>query len=281
MLTNDPSEPVGIFVLQHLLPNRIRLKLIRGSQKNVIEVVSSLGGHWHGASLSLIVSNPPSLTNLTADLYKMGWWLQAPHPYLSANPKTNPWVQISLEIGASLIGGSLGGVLGQSFGFFMAGPPGAATGSFLGLVIGAVAATESLDHFQQKSDLNTELNSAKIRVSSRLASRLGEEAGTMAGLRIGGFVAGPLGASAGALIGTILFGQIAEDASLNRSKQWRTPLQWLTQTGRTAAGEAASQNLFGLLGGAILQNPGKKAGEKLGLYLGRRINWQNLKPITN
>jgi hypothetical protein len=148
-------------------------------------------------------------------------------------------------------------------------------------VIGAVAATESLDNFQRKSDLNTELNSAKTRVSSRLASRLGEEAGAMAGLRIGGLLAGPLGASAGALIGTLLLGQIGEDAALHRSEQWRTPLQWLTQTGRSAAGEAASQNLFGLLGGAILQNPGRKAGEKLGLYLGRRINWQNLKPLTD
>jgi hypothetical protein len=100
-------------------------------------------------------------------------------------------------------------------------------------------------------------------------------------LRIGGLLAGPLGASAGALIGTLLLGQIGEDAALHRSEQWRTPLQWLTQTGRSAAGEAASQNLFGLLGGAILQNPGRKAGEKLGLYLGRRINWQNLKPLTN
>ncbi|NBR44040.1 MAG: hypothetical protein EBT85_03050 [Synechococcaceae bacterium WB5_2B_268] len=247
-----------------MLPKRIRLKLIHGSYKNVIEVASSLGGHWHGASRSLIVLNPPTLSQVSANLYNQGWWLQAPHPLLVANPKTNPWEQIGLEIGASLIGASVGGALGQSFGFFIAGPPGAATGSFLGLVIGAVAATESLDNFQRKSDLNTELNSAKTRVSSR-----------------GGLIAGPLGASTGALIGTLLLGQIGEDAALHRSEQWRNPLQWLTQTGRSAAGEAASQNLFGLLGGAILQNPGRKAGEKLGLYLGRRINWQNLKPLTN
>jgi len=281
VLTRDLNEPMGIFALQHMLPKRIRLKLIYGSHKKVIEVASSLGGRWHGASRSLIILNPPTLSQVAANLYNQGWWLQAPHPLLATNLKTNPWEQIGLEIGASLIGASVGGALGQSFGFFIAGPPGAATGSFLGLVIGAVAATESLDNFQRKSDLNTELNSAKTRVSSRLASRLGEEAGAMAGLRIGGLLAGPLGASAGALIGTLLLGQIGEDAALHRSEQWRTPLQWLTQTGRSAAGEAASQNLFGLLGGAILQNPGRKAGEKLGLYLGRRINWQNFKPLTN
>ena len=115
MLTRDLNEPVGIFALQHMLPKRIRLKLIYGSHKKVIELASSLGGRWHGASRSLIVLNPPTLSQVAANLYNQGWWLQAPHPLLATNLKTNPWEQIGLEIGASLIGASVGGALGQSF----------------------------------------------------------------------------------------------------------------------------------------------------------------------
>ena len=114
-----------------------------------------------------------------------------------------------------------------------------------------------------------------------MAGRIGEEAGAIAGLRIGGLIAGPIGAGAGALIGSLLLAQLGEDAALQQTKQWRKPITWLEKTGKAAAGEATSQTLFGLIGGALLKSPGKKAGEKLGLYLGLRINWQNFNLMPN
>lgn len=197
----------------------------------------------------------------------------------------NPWEQVTLEVGASLIGAGLGEPLGRWLGGGLAGPAGAAAGSFLGLVLGAVLATESLGWAQRSGERKGGLSQASRRVEgrvgARLAGRLGEEAGALAGLRLGGLLAGPVGASAGALVGTLVVGQLGEDAALHHTEQWRQPLRWLRQTGRTAAGEAASQNLFGLLGGALLQAPGRRAGERLGLYLGRRIDWQQLRPLAS
>jgi hypothetical protein len=190
-----------------------------------------------------------------------------------------------LEVGASLIGAGLGEPLGRWLGGGLAGPTGAAAGSFLGLVLGAVLASESLGWAQRAGEREGGLSQASRRVEggvgARLAGRLGEEAGALAGLRLGGLLAGPVGASAGALVGTLVVGQLGEDAALHHTEQWRHPLRWLRQTGRTAAGEAASQNLFGLLGGALLQAPGRRAGERLGLYLGRRIDWQQLRPLAS
>jgi hypothetical protein len=149
------------------------------------------------------------------------------------------------------------------------------------LVLGAVLATESLDQQRNRGEIAGELSQVKTRVGGRVAGRLGEEAGALAGLRIGGLLGGPLGASAGALVGTLLVGQLGEDAALHRTQQWRHPWQWLRHTGSSAAGEAASQSIFGLVGGVLLSGPGRKAGERLGLYLGRRVDWQRLAPMAS
>ena len=63
----------------------------------------------------------------------------------------------------------------------------------------------------------------------------------------------------------------SEDAALRHTEQWRHPLGWLRQTGQAAAGEAVSQSLFGLLGGALFQAPGRQAGERVGLVLARSV----------
>ena len=143
----------------------------------------------------------------------------------------------------------------------------------------------SSDLGDQRDDPGQELRQLEGRVGShiggRVAGRLSEEAGALAGMRLGGLLAGPVGASAGALLGTLVVGQLGEDAALRHTERWRHPWRWLERTGRTAAGEAASQNLFGLLGGALLQAPGRKAGERLGLYLGRRVDWQQLRPRSS
>lgn len=238
-----------------------------------------LGADWHCLSGSVVISDPPNLSHLAAQLETLGWWLEVPEPSPPSSAD-NPWEQLTLEVGASLMGASLGQPLGTWIGASLAGPGGAAVGSFLGLVLGAVVGTEVLHLQRRPTDLEGEFGLASRRVGSRVAGRLGEEAGALAGLRLGGWIGGPLGASAGALIGTLVVGQMGEDAALHHTEQWRHPLSWLRQTGQTAAGEAATQSLFGLVGGSLLNAPGRRAGERLGLYLGRRIDWLRWRPMS-
>lgn len=281
MSFNIPTKPHGVLQVQHYLPSRIRLKLISGDLANGALIATKLGAKWHKKSNSILIYNPTTLNALAETISKYGWWFQ-PVP-ISKNTSQNPFEQISLEVGANLIGASLGGALGGSLGSLLIGPVGTSVGSFLGLVIGAVAATEGLNKIQNRNQNNLEpkLTKAKKKIVSRVAGRIGEEAGALAGLRIGGLIAGPIGAGAGALIGSLLLAQLGEDAALQQTKQWRKPIKWIEQTGKAAAGEATSQTMFGIIGGALLKSPGKKAGEKLGLYLGRRINWQNFSLMPN
>jgi len=275
-----PTQPHGVLEIRHYLPNRMRLKLISGDSAKGALISTELGAKWHQKSNSIIIDNPAKLNTIAETISEYGWWLTAP----TTIPKTtshNLLEQISLEVGASLIGASLGGALGGSLGSLLIGPVGTSVGSFLGLVIGAVAATEGLNKIQIQNNLQPKSTNVNKKIVSRVAGRIGEEAGAIAGLRIGGLIAGPIGAGAGALIGSLLLAQLGEDAALQQTKQWRKPITWLEQTGKAAAGEATSQTLFGIIGGALLKSPGKKAGEKLGLYLGRRINWQNFSLMPN
>ncbi len=267
--------------LRHWLPGRLRLQLARGDIRGAEQLALWLGAQWHGYSGSMVLTEVPNLGDLAEKLEQLGWWLEAPSPSRTPPAANRPWEQITLEVGASLMGASLGEPLGRWLGASLAGPPGAAAGSFLGLVLGAVLATETLDQQRNRGKIADELSQVKTRVRGRVAGRLGEEAGALAGLRIGGLLGGPLGASAGALLGTLLVGQLGEDAALHRTKQWLHPWQWLRHTGSAAAGEAASQSIFGLVGGALLSSPGRKAGERLGLYLGRRVDWQRLAPLAS
>lgn len=258
----------------------MRLKLISGDSAKGALIATELGAKWHQKSNSIIIDNPAKLDTLAETISEYGWWLIAPTP-ISKTTSHNLLEQISLEVGANLIGASLGGALGGSLGSLLIGPVGTSVGSFLGLVIGAVAATEGLNKIQIQNNLQPKSTNVNKKIVSRVAGRIGEEAGALAGLRIGGLIAGPIGAGAGALIGSLLLAQLGEDAALQQTKQWRKPITWLEQTGKAAAGETTSQTLFGIIGGALLKSPGKKAGEKLGLYLGRRINWQNFSLMPN
>ncbi len=282
ILLEIPTVPHGVLQVQHYLPSRIRLKLISGDSAKGALIATELGAKWHKKSNSILIDNPATLNALAETISEYGWWLTAPMPISKTNSH-NLLEQISLEVGANLIGASLGGALGGSLGSLLIGPVGTSVGSFLGLVIGAVAATEGLNKIQNRNQNNLQPKStkAKKKIASRVAGRIGEEAGALAGLRIGGLIAGPIGAGAGALIGSLLLAQVGEDAALQQTKQWRKPITWIEQTGKAAAGEATSQTLFGIIGGALLKSPGKKAGEKLGLYLGRRINWENLSLMPN
>ena len=279
---NIPMRPHGVLEIRHYLPSRMRLKLISGDSAKGALIATVLGAKWHQKSNSIIIDNPAKLNTIAETISEYGWWLISPSP-ISKNTSQNLLEQISLEVGANLIGASLGGALGGSLGSLLIGPVGTSVGSFLGLVIGAVAATEGLNkiQIQIQNNLQPKSTNAKKKIASRVAGRIGEEAGAIAGLRIGGLIAGPIGAGAGALIGSLLLAQLGEDAALQQTKQWRKPIKWLEQTGKAAAGETTSQTLFGFIGGALLKSPGKTAGEKLGLYLGRRINWQNLSLMPN
>ena len=165
-----------------------------------------LGAQWHGYSGSMVISEAPNLGDLAEKLEQLGWWLEAPSPSRTPPAANRPWEQITLEVGASLMGASLGEPLGRWLGASLAGPPGAAAGSFLGLVLGAVLATETLDQQRNRGKIADELSQVKTRVRGRVAGRLGEEAGALAGLRIGGLLGGPLGASAGGFAGHLVGG---------------------------------------------------------------------------
>ena len=280
LLFKIPAQTHGVLRIQHYLPNRMRLKLISGDSAKGALISTELGARWHQKSNSIIIDYPPKLNTLAETISEYGWWLISLTP-ISKTTSQNLLEQISLEVGANLIGASLGGALGGSLVSLLIGPVGTSVGSFLGLVIGAVAATEGLNKIQNQNNLQPKSTNAKKKIASRVAGRFGEEAGAIAGLRIGGLIAGPIGAGAGALIGSLLSAQLGEDAALQQTKQWRKPIKWLEQTGKAAAGETTSQTLFGFIGGALLKSPGKKGGEKLGLYLGRRINWQNFSLMPN
>jgi hypothetical protein len=183
-------------------------------------LAAALGGGWHCISRCLLLSDPPPLVDLAAQLEARGWRLQVPE--LSALPMplpTGPWEQLGLEVGASLMGAAVGEPLGRSAGAAVAGPPGAVAGSFLGLVVGAVLATEGMHGLQSRDGFSTELSQAGNRVGGRMVGRLGEEACALAGLRLGALVGGPIRASAGALIGTMMVGELGEDAALRHTSQ--------------------------------------------------------------
>jgi len=271
--------PIGVLRVRHWLPQRLRLHACDATEAQTQSLADSLGAQWRRWSGSILLPDPPSLTILAAQLEDQGWWLELPD-LSSAGRGNSSWEELTMEVGASLMGAAVGEPLGRSMGAGLAGPAGAAVGSFLGLVLGAVLGTEARQMQRRPRDLKWELETASSRVGSRVAGRLGEEAGALAGLRLGAWLGGPLGASAGALVGTLVVGQLGEDAATHHTSQWRHPWRWLRQTGRTAAGESLSQNLFGLLGGALLQAPGRRAGERMGLYLGRRIDWQHFRPLT-
>ena len=122
----------------------------------------SLGADWHRWSGSLLLSQPPPLNALAALVEERGWWLEAPSPFADGagtsraggrDPEaSNPWEQVTLEVGASLIGAALGERLGRGLGAGLAGAPGAAAGSFLGLALGAVLATEALGWARRSGD---------------------------------------------------------------------------------------------------------------------------------
>ncbi len=147
-----PTCPHGVLEIRHYLPNRIRLKLISGDSAKGALVATEIGAMWHQKSNSIIIENQVDINALAETISKYGWWLTAPTPISKTTPH-NLLEQISLEVGANLIGASLGGALGGSLGSLLIGPVGTSVGSFLGLVTGAVAATEALNKIQNQNNL--------------------------------------------------------------------------------------------------------------------------------
>ena len=161
-----PTEPHGVLQIQHYLPSRMRLKLVSGDSANGALIATKLGAKWHNKSNSILIDNPASLHSLAETISEYGWWLTAPMPISKNTNSHNLLEQISLEVGANLIGASLGGALGGSLGSLLIGPVGTSVGSFLGLVIGAVAATEGLNKIQNRNqnNLKPKLTKAKKRL---------------------------------------------------------------------------------------------------------------------
>lgn len=138
----------GLVQVQHYLPSRMQLKLISGDSANGALIPPKRGGKWHNKSKLILIDNSAMLNALAETISEYGWWLTAPMPISKNTNSENHLEQISLEAGANLIGAALGGGPGGSLGSLLVGPGGTSVGSSLGLVIGAVAATEDLNKIQ-------------------------------------------------------------------------------------------------------------------------------------
>ena len=141
-----PPCPHGVLENRHYLPNKMGLKLVSGDSTKGALVATELGAMWHQKNNSIIIENQVKINALAETISKYGWWLTAPTP-ISKTTSHNLLEQISLEVGANLIG------------------------TFLGLVIGAVAATEALNKIQNQNNLQPKSTNAKKKIVSRVAGR--------------------------------------------------------------------------------------------------------------
>ena len=108
-----PMASHRVLRLRHWLPGRLRLRANGASAAEIRDLAEWLGADWHRWSGSLLLSQPPPLNALAALVEERGWWLEAPSPFADAAGTTradgrdpeasNPWEQMTLEVGASLI----------------------------------------------------------------------------------------------------------------------------------------------------------------------------------
>ncbi|MCO5192884.1 MAG: helix-turn-helix transcriptional regulator [Anaerolineae bacterium] len=194
-----------------------------------------------------------------------------------------------------IVGGVVGGVAGGA----VAGPAGAVVGAqvvgfsagMLGLKLGADAVYDNLEAKRtNKANKTPGESSRKTSVGRFLqiktGERLGEIVGLTSGASLGLVIAGPAGGLVGAVLGEALGGHIGED--LNRPKSDKqtqrqstgTISQWVDRFGKNTAGEAATVLVAGSVG-SIFGPSGRLVGHRIGLIVGKRIEWHKLGDETD
>lgn len=189
-----------------------------------------------------------------------------------------------------IVGGVVGGVAGGA----VAGPAGAVVGAqvigfsagMLGLKLGADAVYDNLEAKRaRKAGKIPGEASRKTTVGRFLqlktGERLGEIVGLTSGASLGLVIAGPAGGLVGAVLGEALGGHIGED--LNRPKSSKpnrkqangTISQWVDRFGKNTAGEAATVLVAGSVG-SIFGPSGRLVGHRIGLIVGKRVEWHKL-----
>ena len=273
--------------VMHVTPQRVRLRYgDRVAADELAALIALLQAqswvrdlHQRSASCSLVI-------DLAEGCSELRWRLSlADHAVDLEDPAPRPpapetaWERMARQVGGNMIGASIGQlVLGGSAGLvgtWLLGPKIGlilgAGGALVGSVVGSVAGGELADG---ESPLRRgDLGSVSL---SKLGGRLGEEAGWSTGRLIGAALAGPAGAVAGMTIGSMLAGQAAEDLISSRGRGSGVGrLSWLVRLGEDQAGEQATASLLGNLGRGLSggQECGGQLGTRLGVYVGRKIDW--------
>lgn len=275
----------------HVLPERVRLRWPRSLDSgSVDQLCRQLAGQpWLRAtqrrtpsrSLVLLLLPGCPVTRWQSALAALGWRLEDPHGPAPRPPAavSGPWVQLSRQLGGSMVGSALGQVLvgGIAAGVSaaVAGPAVAvavgAMGAVLGAVVGSIAGSAIADG--QAETLPASLGRLTWR---RLSTRMGEEVGSATGMALGTAVAGPIGAVAGLAVGSMLGGQVAGDLTGSAATRARIGQgSWFVGMVRDTSGETLSQRLVAGLGARLSggSEMGRQLGGALGQRVGKRLDW--------
>ncbi|BAZ70637.1 hypothetical protein NIES4106_54320 (plasmid) [Fischerella sp. NIES-4106] len=211
------------------------------------------------------------------------------------------------EFGGSLIGATVGETVGGTLGAVVAGiamgPAGAIVGTQVGSVVGFTIgaqlgedAMRQVNQITQKNSETVSLDQVTEKLQKRGGEILGETIGGVAGGVAGRVVLGPIGIVVGSVAGQAIGGQLGEDTAhqLNPTNQPHRkdnvkPLSseqakrsWLSNTTCNFLGETGTAVIGGVIGVTVLGPKGKEVGRKIGLFVGRRTDWNpNTKIAAN
>ena len=180
-------------------------------------------------------------------------------------------------VAGTLVGGPAGAIVGAELGAFTAG--------MLGMKLGADAArdlTITKGSARTPAPPATGDAVATGATDPKRGERLGEIVGLTSGAAVGRIVAGPIGGLVGAALGEIVGGQVGQETAGVRPIAAAVPAQptmgaakRLNRLGKRTAGEAATILAGGAVG-AVFGPGGRAAGRRLGLVVGRQIEWEKL-----
>jgi len=179
-------------------------------------------------------------------------------------------------VAGTLMGGPAGGIVGAEVGAFTAG--------MLGMKLGADAArdmTGAKGGAQTPAPTATGHAVAAGAAGPKRGERLGEIVGLTSGAAVGRIVAGPIGGLVGAVLGEAVGGQVGQEtvgakpAAAVPAQPAMGAAERLNRLGKRTAGEAATILAGGAVG-AVFGPGGRTAGRRLGLVVGRQIEWEKL-----
>lgn len=280
----------GSLQIVHVLPERVRLRWSPSLGTDAVDLLCAQlrGQPWlrqlqrRDASRSLVLLLEPgcSLRSWQATLAALGWRLEDAHISAPLSPPpAGPWLQVSRQLGGSMIGAAVGQVLigggSASIAAALAGPGAAlvcgAIGTLLGAVVGSIIGGAIAEG--QADSVSGTLRQLTWR---KLSSRMGEEVGSRSGVVVGSALAGPVGAVAGLAVGSVLGGQLGSDLAGPASARGNIGHgRWFAGMVRDTTVESLSERLGSGLGARL--TGGSEAGRQLGGALaqrfGRHVDW--------